>query len=97
MAFSLRLPPELDLRLRAAAAERYMSLNTLIVQALAGSPYVRGVQLPSAVREPGKLFSEAEALAISKSPVVGASVAPAKPSKAETRAYMEQKRLSRRG
>ena len=97
MALNLRLPPDLDLRLRKAAADRYMSLNTLIVQALAESRYLVGVEVPQVVREPGKLFSAAEAVSIAKSPGVAspvASAAPSKPSKAETKAYMEQKRLA---
>jgi hypothetical protein len=74
-----------------------MSLNSFILLALSKSPYLDGVEVPKVAREPGKLFSEAEALAIAKSPSVAAPVAPAKPSKAETRAYMEKKRLERRG
>jgi len=56
----------------------------------------QSISAPSVARKPGKLFSDAEALLIVKSPVVGASVAPSKPSKAETRAYMQQKRLERK-
>lgn len=97
MIFSLRVPADLESRLRSVAAKRYVSLNTLILQVLTDSPLLQGVAVPSVAREPGKLFSEAEALAIAKSPAVVAPVATAKPSKAETRAYMEQKRLSRRG
>lgn len=97
MIFSLRVPDELEARLRKVAQRRYISLNSLILQVLADSPLLQGEDVPSVAREPGKLFSEAEALAIAKSPAVGAPVASAKPSKAETRAYMEQKRLSRRG
>jgi len=97
MVFSLRIPDELDSRLRAAAAARYMSLNALILHALDKSPVLQGVEVPKVAREPGKLFSEAEALAIAKSPVVAAPVASAKPSKAETRAFMAQKRLERQG
>jgi hypothetical protein len=97
MIFSLRVPEELEARLRKVAQRRYMSLNTLILQVLADSPLLQGDGVPSVYREPGKLFSEAEALAIAKSPVMVAPVAPAKPSKAETRAYMEKKRLERRG
>jgi len=97
MIFSLRVPEELEARLRKVAQRRYISLNSLILQVLADSPLLQGEEVPSVVREPGKLFSEAESLAIAKSPVVAASVAPAKPSKAETRAFMAQKRLERQG
>lgn len=97
MIFSLRVPDDLEARLREVARRRYISLNSLILQVLADSPLLQGDDVPSVVREPGKLFSEAEALAIAKSPSVGASLASSKPSKAETRAYMAQKRSSRRG
>lgn len=97
MIFSLRVPDELEARLRKVAKRRYISLNSLILQVLADSPLLQGEHVPSVAREPGKLFSEAEALVIAKSPVVASSVAPSKPSKAETRAYTVQKRLERRG
>lgn len=94
MALNLRLPPELDLRLRKAAADRFVSLNTLVVMAL--DEYTKGVTVPSVVREPGKLFSEAESLAIAKSASKPVLNALAKPSKAERRAFTEKKRLARK-
>jgi predicted transcriptional regulator len=97
MIFSLRVPDELEARLREVAQRRYISLNSLILQVLADSPLLQGEEVPSVAREPGKLFSEAEALAIAKSPVVAASVAPAKPSKAAGKAHMAKVRLERRG
>lgn len=97
MIFSLRVPDGLEARLRKVAQRRYISLNSLILQVLADSPLLQGDEVPSVAREPGKLFSEAEALAIAKSPVVAAPVASAKPSKAEGKAYMAQKRLERQG
>jgi hypothetical protein len=93
MIFSLRVPDDLELRLRAVAAKRFLSLNSLILQVLTDSPLLQGVSVPSVAREPGKLFSEAEALAIAKSPVVAVPVTSAKPSKAERRAFTENQRL----
>lgn len=96
MIFSLRVPDDLEARLRKVAQRRYISLNSLILQVLVDSPLLQGEHVPSVVREPGKLFSEAEVLAIAKSPAVVASVVPAKPSKADRRAFTDNQRLLRK-
>ena len=97
MALNLRLPPDLDLRLRKAAADHYMSLNTLIIQALNESRFLAGVKAPDVAREPGKLFSEAEAVAIAKQapgPVLEPLQAPLPgASKAQRKAWTESQRL----
>lgn len=128
MAFSLRLPPDLDNEARLRAIKVGVPLNALICFALdlylrggsaAGDPAgvvdaldlvnprrishggtplkSRSVETPSTARKPGKLFSEADALAIAKSASTALPSPSGKPSKADTRAYMEQKRLERKG
>lgn len=100
MALNLRLPPDLDLRLRKAAADHYMSLNTLIIQALNESRFLAGVKVPDLAREPGKLFSEAEAVSIAKKasePVLGPLQAPLPgASKAQRKAWTEHQRMLRK-
>jgi hypothetical protein len=53
--------------------------------------------LPRSIDMPSEPRRAPKALLSAKSEPVALPAAPAKPSKAETRAFMEQKRLSRRG
>jgi len=133
MAFSLRLPPDLDRAARLRAGQIGIPLNGLICFAL--DQYLRGgaapgrsetvvddldfrnphrvsyggmplkaaprpSPAPSVVREPGKLFSAAEAVAIAKSasaPVLQPLKPPSEGStRAERRAFTQNQRLLRK-
>jgi hypothetical protein len=109
MALNLRLPPDLDRRARVESDRLHVSLNSLICVALdryLASPEVAPLpwgfrpyeksSAPSVVLQPGKLFSEAEALVISKSASKGVLDPLARPSKAQRRLITAQARLARK-
>jgi len=105
MAFSLRLPPELDRAARMRADQVGVTLNGFICFAL--DAYLRGLasdpaRASAAAIQPAKPDIDTSALPAAKTPPV-ASPAPLlhppgpNASKAERRAFTENQRLQRKG
>ncbi len=90
MALNLRLPPDLDARARVQSQTLGISLNALICVAL-GQYLNQGTQAPPApsIAPPAPKPPTPPPGELCKAPA-------RKPTKAETRAYMEKKRAERR-